>query len=529
MAIMTYVDVLRVQDFVLVSNRLRDVVAGSDLVVEATRGLVETVARPCGGTVVFAAGGNALLVFEGQDPRDRDQARRFAANYSRQLLEDYPGLEVEMVHREYESGKWLPTFLQVQQELQRRKLARVPHAAVAGLSVTAECAETGGVATHLVSRPGSDGRVPASSTVWRRRRQGRNDTRWETLLPSQTWNDYQLIFPGELDQFRRTSDDTSLMAVVHVDGNQVGRRIAEWLRSQDDADDKAVREQQQRLSERIEGLGIKVMGAVLARVYAALAPWKEHGDVGIHSAHPLGGFPLHTDGRKLYLPIRPVLAGGDDLTFLCDGRIGLSLARTALETLHGTPVPEFNSAVGACAGVAIVKTHAPFSRAYRMAKALCARAKAAIVESDTAPQYFLDWHIGYASPMESVNDLRMREYQVGKRTLTMRPYALGSDAVPHTFVWLDEVVLGRGGAGDSGGGFQNDWWQQRRGKIKRLLELVREGPDAVAAAVDGWKVTVGLTPVPAYLESGGYTGPVTPIVDAIELLDVHHPLAGGTP
>ena len=65
--------------------------------------------------------------------------------------------------------------------------------------------------------------------------------------------------------------------------------------------------------------------------------------------------------------------GGDDLTFVCDGRLGLDLAAFYLkEFSRGTiKVCGEDKSVDACAGVAIVPTKFPFASAYHFAEELC--------------------------------------------------------------------------------------------------------------------------------------------------------------
>ena len=91
--------------------------------------------------------------------------------------------------------------------------------------------------------------------------------------------------------------------------------------------------------------------------------------------------------RDRFFPVRPLIFGGDDLTLVCDGRLGLALAAVYLKAFHTHTTSEFSrldfpdrdkkisdelkKPAYACAGVAIVKTHYPFARAYKLSSALC--------------------------------------------------------------------------------------------------------------------------------------------------------------
>ncbi len=529
--VLTLIDVARIQSFVFASNRLKDIVAGSILVQKAAAAAtLRTLAGP--EALVFAAGGNALLHFP-----DIAAARSFASRYSRRLIEGFPGLGVEVVHQEYQEGGLAEAFVRAGRAMNLRKLELTGAAPALGLSVTAECAETRAVATHLLEdRDGSF--RPISATVAARRRLGHDDTRWTDLLPLPSWEGLRLEFPRDIDRLGRRPGELSLVGIVHVDGNQVGRRVRHWVEDSREArGDEAFRRGLKRLSEELTAVGEKAMRRVLGRVYDSLEeadPSSGHRTPRVRSISLGKGFDLHSvSGRTLSLPIRPVLLGGDDLTFICDGRIALDLARSALEVFRDNGVASLGERIGASAGVAIVKSHAPFARAYQLAKSLCNNAKRVLTNGSAKPVYGLDWHIGFTMPTEPIEALRMREYRAGDWFLTRRPYELGEPgqigAQGYTFAWLDEVVLGAGGDG-AAGGFHNDFWRERRNKVKMLAQIVREGGDGVRSALEAWKVTADVDGLPGDLaDVDGFDGKRTPLLDAIELLDIHHPLRGDPP
>ena len=202
----------------------------------------------------------------------------------------------------------------------------------------------------------------------------------------------------------------------------------------------------------------------------------------------------------------------------------MSLARVALEAFSGTAVPSLEHTLGACAGVAIVKSHAPFARAYELADALCREAKARLRQGHgrfRSERCAIDWHVGHLATLEPLARTREREYRANGWDLTLRPYPQGRSGATQTFSWLLDDVLGDGGAG----GFRGAAWQRHRNKIKDLREILRSGPEAVQQSLDAWKVTAG--PEAGALPAGlgnGFQGSETPLLDAIELMDLHLPL-----
>lgn len=522
--VLTLIDVLRIQGFVFASNRLKDIAAGSMLVSEATdASTLSITAASHAGELVFAAGGNALLAFPSMAC-----AKDFAGELSRGILEKSPGLDVEVAHEVFGSGEWASSFLAAQKELERRKLARKGHAPMLGLSVTAECDETRRVAEQ-VGRESGRWHAWAATTAARRAAVPRIATQWERWLP-QPFAGRTLKFPDDNDKLGRDSGHVSLVGLVHVDGNGVGRRVSEWIRHQMDAglDNEAFQKAQRKLAEEINATADGAMKAVVDQLVHTTAPQTSRTgerQYVLHSNRTGGDLVLAEDGATIWLPIRPILVGGDDITFLCDGRLALTLARTALEYFANVPVESFGDTISACAGVAIVKSHAPFARAYTLAEELCHSAKSAI-RRDTSHARFpaacsaIDWHVGHMTTLEPLEAMREREYRIGGLALHMRPYPLTGSS--HSFEWLDDEVLGGGQSG-----FLGSDWQRHRNKIKALREIVRHGPKSVEAALKAWVVTAGddVRELPGNLGEGGFVGQAsTPLLDAIELADLHLPL-----
>ncbi len=86
------------------------------------------------------------------------------------------------------------------------------------------------------------------------------------------------------------------------------------------------------------------------------------------------------------LPILPLVLGGDDLTIICDGKAALQFSKNFLtefeiETERAVDIQAIAKAalgvpsLSACAGVAIIKPHFPFSAAYDLAEELIKSAK----------------------------------------------------------------------------------------------------------------------------------------------------------
>ena len=514
MPVLTGIDVLGVQRYVFASNRLRDAVAASWLVHWATAG--GGALAGSGGHVLQASGGAALLTFP-----DEQQAKQFATRYTRRLYDEAPGLEVAVAHRSYSTGGLARAMQQLQIDLAVAKLERMPSAPQLGLSVTAPCRITGLPAGGCDPQ---DQTVPLARMVLRWRNTGvraRTTGRWNAYLNGNAC----YAFPAEIDDMGRTRGETSLLGVVHVDGNGVGKQIASWLQRcvKKGRSDNGVQRELGQWASALDQCGEQALQAVVDRVVAATTQ-NDQGAWYLHGTVPRLEFDLKKmRNDQVLLPFRPVLLGGDDLTFLCDGRIALDLAETALEAFT-SDVP-FLGRVTACAGVALVPVHTPFERAYALAEALCNHAKGKRREQNSEESW-LDWHIGVPRPGEGIRELRARAYSHRTGTtsleLTCRPYRLGAD--DHhcgTWRWLSRTVLGT-----QTEGFRGSRWAQHRNKLKQLARVVREGPEGVRRARAAWTAAASI-PWPGGLDktNGFFHGERTPLLDALELLDIHLPLS----
>lgn len=511
MPVLTGIDVLGVQRFVFASNRLRDMVTGSFLVHWSTSckgGLSGLVAE---NNILLADGGNAIVEFA-----SLDEAKAFAGAYTRLLYDQVPGLDVVLVHETFENGNLAVALQNVHLKMACAKADRLPSVPLLGLSVTASCMETGFPATVTSS---SESTAPLSRGIQKRREKKVEVNRY--------WIEYLnglkgLAFPLELDQLGRTMGDTSQLGVVHVDGNGVGVKIKKWLSEKKESDDDTVRQEYRELSQAIVLLGKEALQAVVHRICMRVPDLNNAMLTGVPKRL---GFELKKVDGEWMLPLRPILLGGDDLTFVCDGRIALDLAETALSIFDNSEIPHL-SKITASAGIAIVRVHAPFARAYELSEKLCRSAKGKLKENNDSG-CALDWHIGIARPGETMKSIRDRQYQINgsespvKDRLTCRPYLLGSGKDDeNTWRWLSGMLLD-----DKDCGLRGDAWSERRNKVKALAELVHEGPKGVQSSLDAWRVVDNKLQLPKSIEEnnkgGFFDDSRTPLLDAVELLDLH--------
>lgn len=498
-------DLIGIQEFVYSSNRLRDVVGASMLVGDACRMLDR-------GHRLSSTGGVAIHVYDSML-----EAAAAIAKASRRLLTETPGLDVAVAALEFSPGDLAQTFNGLGQALEESKLSRRVSAPLGGLGVTVPCSATGRPATDThADGSGKPGAVSASIAAARRRFYTA-----EHELEFLSGN--RFVFPVELDDLGGTPGERSMLAIVHLDGDGIGAKIDAWRQHHADANstDDEFAKDFIAWSEALDEAGRKTFQAVVGRVLERIGP-----DVAkvpkVGADDDPVAFELSVgerDDRKgrINLPLRLILLGGDDLTFVCDARIGLELARVACEAFEHNAAGHRLGALTASAGVALVPSHTPFVRAYDLAESLCRSAKTVREEANWGGGA-VDWHLGAEVPGSMVREMRMRDLAVtpgtGRIVGTLRPYSTRMTDRKTTIGWLLDDLLGDGDTG-----LRGVYWSKARSKVRSLADSVLMGPDAIQPRLDAWRTVEPNLGFPSPLNDAGYWGNATPLIDAEELLD----------
>lgn len=190
--------------------------------------------------------------------------------------------------------------------------------------------------------------------------------------------------------------------------------------------------------------------------------------------------PWQDDAGRLILPVRPIVYGGDDVTVVCHGRLGLWLAAKYLQGFAACDGAD-GKKLSACAGVAIVHTRAPFSRSYGLAAELCTSAKQrsrAESRADSSSEAsWLDAHLALEGAGEALDTVRHRRLvpfpDGGVGQLDWRPWRL-SPAQRDDRDW------------DTVAGWLREFADRERwpASVRRsLLDSLAAGPAASAAAL----------------------------------------------
>jgi hypothetical protein len=549
----TVVDTTGIQDYVFSSNRLSENIGASYLVSQATKEWVEKALNDLGkelkrkvntdkslhkvyicnediaAEIIYTGGGNAVLLFA-----NFQYAKRFTEILSKQVLQDAPGLNIVVAHyQDFEFGQG--NFKEklnciLEKKLSKKKRERIASVPLLGLGVTGTCQST---------------QLPAVDTSKEYSRRDEEDIYLisretkaklkavshanERLIKEfgEVFNEELYDFPYRTDYLGRSEGNSSYVAIVHADGNGMGNRFQKCGEGKSDQD--AIIDMRQ-LSADVQNAGISALRKVVEVVSNSI----ENGEV----IGTIAKFALKkSKNGKLYFPFRPLVFGGDDVIFVCDGRLGLELAAIYLREFENQKVSdnEDNEELTARAGVCIVKTHYPFARAYQIVEDLYKEAKKFIREERDRlcdDNYYcstIDWHFAASGLIGSLAEIRQREYQVAAGNLIMRPIRLKDDDTDdeqwRTWSNFINIIQHFNGQFDDVEG--NEQWKERRNKVIALREVLREGYNQTKQFTNAYGIKT-LPPLSQLdnLENSGWFDKRCVYFDAIEALDFYIGLKG---
>jgi phage repressor protein C with HTH and peptisase S24 domain len=572
--VLTMIDTAGIQSYVFGSNRLRENIGASYLVNQATQDWAYQQLEQLGGhnikdekdrrdeadvimrdkfieqesqisELIYAGGGNTAILFRAQDGSADGalkNARCFAWKLSRKVLEEAPGLEIVIAHSK--PFEWNPQGNELPDEIRllrdgrlagKKRSRQATPTPLLGLGVTAECEATGLVASQSSKGLEPELRLVSQETIKKLEARESANKRLQKLFEGVEQRD-DFEFSDELDHLGRTGGEESYIAVIHVDGNSMGELIKEYVGKAKD---------NRKYIERMRAFsaGVKrASRAALIKTLDTLRRYIEPGDdpktghkfQQVVEAAPKVVKPdrrvmsqqkrirLFQEGKekrsnsKPCWPFRPFVFGGDDVTFVCNGQLGLSLATIYMnaftvatrELLEDSVDKEIHTGAGVC----IVKVHYPFRRAYDLSEKLAKGAKRHLGE-DKRRASAIDWHISSTGLSGSLGAIREREYNVSEGSLLMRPVRLKSNTDWRTWENFNQMVADLN--------FDEEW-AEHRNKVKSLREALRNGIQAVKGFLKINKISLPkLTSAAANLHEQGWESKRCAYFDAIEAMDHH--------
>lgn len=439
--------------------------------------------------VAYIGGGNALVLFKKKT--DDGYLKQLVMAFSKQVLVTYPGLktgaaigEVDLATTEsFQAG--LGTLYK---KLKDNQNTIFPCVNIPYTGFTLACEVNGEVANFLDTArlgPGSDGVSRyISQEVWAKTKAAEKaNERLHDLFQEVLQGTYR--FPMELSRLGQKDAERDI-AIVHIDGNQMGVRF------------NACKSLAKRsaLSNQVKNKTLHSFSLLLADIVA------EYADYG-----------AYLDLEEDYLPIRPLILGGDDITFICPARVALTYAKRFMEYMDqddGIITVGAASGIKSCGGIAILPEAYPFFRGYELAEQLCDAAKEKSRREDSS---WLDFAILHGEQAPELDQIRINEYTGALGNMHFGPYRVDDATDIHSIDKLIQCITAFSAYPQSKLKQMRYVLQHGKHDIQQYMEQFTHTGNTLPA-IAGWEVYADNA---WYSRSG--TDLQTPYVDAIEMMD----------
>jgi hypothetical protein len=454
------------QRYITANNRLKQSIGASRLIDLVTEYFAEAPGK------LYVGGGVAAVVYNTQQ-----EARLKIEEWSRHFLKTAPGLRL--------AAGWAPVTNSLAAAWNTARGTSLPKneewsgrgEELGAFPVVRTCPDTGGAASvfheeHWLSAEAAE----------KEKNSGYVRPEYEQLLRGQ----YSL--PLDFEDLG-IGDGARQIAILHIDGNGIGELLQKLKNL---SDDEEFRHKIGRLSQGLKALPVDAICEGLGDLLARLLDWEKEKIV------------LRRRDRGDFVPVRPVVDSGDDITLVCHGKLGLGLAKRICEAFEKLSVKLVGEQLTACAGVAIVPYGFPFQRAYALAEALCANAKKKHRENDEHRKLsWIDFQVITEGAQADLQSIRSASYRAG--ILAGRPYSLGTNG---TFNQHFEYLWRQ---------FTTGKWGEARSRCKKLLEAIASSRFAAEHLQAVYAAQGFSLPEHPHAPNADYAG----YFDALEMLDFH--------
>lgn len=511
------IDVPSIQNYVYSGNRLKENVGASYLVQEIYGAyLQEAVDKTFGHNIVdinawrqkpgsilmreqenlpcevgYIGGGNALLLFK-YEGDEKCKAKELIQNWTLILLEKVPGLAtavaIKRINIEDLVNNYQNEMSDLFQTLAENKSKYYPNTTFSKHGITADCKYSG--LTAEVFHEGFDDEEPGYiSCVSKAKLKASEDSKrfLEEKFKDELEGKY--TFASLFSEFGQT-DGSNHIAIVYIDGNKMSSKFRKCkdlveTRELSIAVQKAT---DNSFKQLIKEDVIKNMGFYL--------------DSGLKFKKD--------DEHKQILPIRPIVLSGDDITFVCNGKLGVYLAERFINHFSSQSIGSLNN-LTACAGIAITKTKYPFFRGYELSEELCQQAKSKSREyGDTS---WLDFHIVYGGFVGNLQSIRSRQFNTVNGNLHFGPYRIDNDNDNKSFYYIKRGIdIFR----------DNEKWP--RSKLMEFRSLLHHTDVEIKEFIESMQNRGLLLPElneGSQYHKKGWENKETPYFDMIELMDFY--------
>lgn len=399
-------DIRGKQEFIYRTNRIKEIVGGSIIIRDCFKNYLYPVAKKIGakkgifhkeepftrinfekhieegylGEVVYEGGGNFLLLY-----KDKETFREVTYRFTKKILEEVGTLRV--------LGSYISDINFDDYKGDQRRLYEV-HRKNEGME--SNIAPWGSLPIVQVDRRTYMPLVDIINTQGDMMEKVSKESKakykaYETECARASSEIGEII----LDNMVRKKGENSLLAVIYIDGNNMGAQVQACCENKNSYEDCVA--------------ALRSFSNNVQRDYI------DDRKVAIDEM-------LRTkclEDKKMSKR-RLIIGAGDEINFICNAHDAFDCAKAYIMSL-----PEGCSS---CAGIAVFHSHAPYAEAYRIAEECCESGKKLMKEKEINNACFLDFHYCQGAIGVSLEDIRRMEDTLE----SSRPWLLKTDEAEKT-------------------------------------------------------------------------------------------------
>lgn len=348
-----------IQSLIFETGKLKEIIGGSVFIEQACTTefvkAVETTGFPFKvENQVINAAGKIQYIFD-----SREVCEKVVFDYFKKLSVKMPGIKYVQAVQKFEGELKKEDISALERKLNIQRSKTINQHQL-GLMISERARKTGGIGFFEDEKENYEVLDQRQHTKrqynWRNKR-----GLFHHFLSNQ--NDYSdSYFPQEIDDIRFKKDN-EWIAIVHADGNNLGKLISSLSQKVQG------KNYQSFLSEFSSNLDKATKEAAKAAFQKVIHPAFEK-----------------LEGKK-FIPLTPVLLGGDDLTIIIRADLAIDFTHEFLKNLEFQTSSHFeelakelgasnlSNGLTACAGIAYIKYNYPFHFGVNLANDLCKYAK----------------------------------------------------------------------------------------------------------------------------------------------------------
>lgn len=329
-----------IQNFILQTNKLREIVGASEMVAQICSQLFIDLVGGNNDNLIQHAAGNVKYIFN-----SRQECEKIVKSFPKIVMTYAPGITLSQAVVEFDGSDFSKAVDSLERKL-RIQRNRPIRSQTLGLMGVRRSRQTG--------LPAVDGK------------DFRDDASIKKLKASDTLSLCRKSFGIDITRalvaydIKDITDKNDWIAVIHADGNGLGRIV-------------------------------QVLGKNGAGIFKKFS---EDLDMATQRAANKAFAKVQDRFSQGIIPIRPIVLSGDDFTAICRADLAIDYTKAFIAAFEEETTGIFNGIdvfssgairdrMSACAGIAYVKASYPYYYAYDLAEELCSEAKKDVKDKDS--------------------------------------------------------------------------------------------------------------------------------------------------